>query len=99
LLRESGIEYEYREYREDPLSAAEIRTVLAQLGVGAADVLRRNDRVARELGVSGDEPEDRLIDLMAEHPTLLQRPIGIRGGRAVVGRPPERLLDLLELDG
>ena len=45
-------------------------------------------------GLTGDEPDGRLIKLMAQHPTLLQRPIGVRGRKAVVGRPPEKLLEL-----
>jgi arsenate reductase len=97
LLDEEKIEYRYREYRQDPLSAEEIRNVLRKLGLRAADVLRTRDRAFKELDLSGDEPEDELIARMAEHPTLLQRPIGIQGNRAVVGRPPEKLLELSSL--
>ena len=53
-----------------------------------------NVRAFGELGLTGDEPEPELIERMAEHPTLLQRPIGVKGDRAVVGRPPEELLKL-----
>lgn len=96
MLRDHGIDFEYREYRSDPLSVDEIGALLEKLGLAARDVLRRNDRAAREIGLTGDEPEARLIELMADHPTLLQRPIGVAGSRAVVGRPPENLLGLLE---
>jgi len=94
LLKERGVEFRYREYRKDPLTQAEIRAVLKKLRLKARQVLRTRDRAFRELGLDGDEPEAKLIALMAEHPTLLERPIGIRGGRAVVGRPPARLLEL-----
>ncbi len=77
------------------MSPAEIRSVLDALGLGPKQVLRKNDRAYRELAMDGDEDDDRLIDLMAEHPTLLQRPIGVSEGRAVLGRPPENLLALL----
>jgi len=96
LLTKRGIEFEYREYRDDPLSEAEIRDVLARLGVGPREVLRTRDRAAREVGLTGTESDERLIALMAEHPTLLQRPIGVVGARAVVGRPPKRLLELVD---
>lgn len=90
MLNEKGIEYRYREYTREPLSETEIRDVLRKLGLRARDVLRKND-----LGFTGEEPDDKLIAAMAGHPTLLQRPIGVAGDRAVVGRPPERLLELV----
>lgn len=91
MLDQRGIEYRYREYNREPLSEKEIREVLRKLGLRPRAVLRKND-----LGFTGDEPDRELIAAMARHPGLLQRPIGVLGGRAVVGRPPERLLELLE---
>lgn len=95
MLEGRKIEYDYREYAEEPLSAVEIKRVLSLLGVGPRAVLRRNDKAFRELGLrEGIGSDDELIRLMAKHPTLLQRPIAIRGDRAVVGRPPEQVLEL-----
>ncbi|ANM29572.1 hypothetical protein ABI59_08260 [Acidobacteria bacterium Mor1] len=94
MLDEHGIEYRYREYRKEPLSATEIRSVLKKLGLKVHDVLRKNDKAFKELRLRGDEPASKLIPLMAEHPTLLQRPIGVAGNKAVVGRPPDNLLEL-----
>jgi arsenate reductase len=94
LLNEKGIAYRYRDYVRDPLTEAEIRDVLGRLRLAARDVLRTKDPAFQELGLTGDEPEAALIAAMARHPTLLQRPIGMLGDRAVVGRPPERLLEL-----
>lgn len=96
MLDENGVEYEYRDYKKEPLAEAEIRFVLAGLRVAPRDVLRKRDRAFRDLGLTGTEGEDELIAFMASHPTLLERPIGILGERAVVGRPPARLLTLLE---
>ena len=95
MLDEKGIEYRFRDYVREPLSPAEIRDVLRRLGVRAGEVLRTKDPAFRELGLTGEEPDEALIAAMARHPTLLQRPIGLSGGRAVVGRPPERLLELV----
>jgi arsenate reductase len=58
-------------------------------------MLRTKDPNVKELGLTGDEPDAKLIAAMARHPALLQRPIGIVGDRAMVGRPPERLLELV----
>lgn len=94
LLNERGIPFTFRDYVEQPLSEAELRELLDQLGAKPADVLRRNDPAYRELGLTGAEPDDALIRHMVEHPGLLQRPIGVHGGRVVLGRPVEKLLDL-----
>ena len=94
MLREHEIPHRYRDYRKEPLDEAEIREVLERLGSTPRDVLRRRDRAAAEL--TGEESDAELIAAMARHPTLLQRPIGVLGDRAAVGRPPENLLELLE---
>ena len=95
MLKEEEIPYRYRDYRDAPLSVTELRALLKKLGVGPTDVLRRNDAAFKKLGLTGKEPAARLVKLMAENPTLLQRPIGVRGKKAVVGRPPENLLELV----
>ena len=94
MLNGKGVQYRYREYRQDPLSAEEIRDVLTKLRLSARDVLRRNDRAYKESGLAGDETDAQLVSAMAKHPTLLQRPIGVKGARAVIGRPAEELLKL-----
>jgi len=95
LLNAEGIEFTYREYTREPLSEAEIREVLGKLGQAANTVVRKRDKAFKELGLTGAETDSVLIPLMARHPTLLERPIGIVGDRAVVGRPPANLLELI----
>lgn len=94
MLKQHQLPYRYREYTEDPLSEEEIRRALRLLDIKPRAILRRGDPAFKALGLSGDEPDDVLITSMAKHPTLLQRPIGIRGERARVGRPAEKLLEL-----
>lgn len=93
MLKDKGIAFHYRDYDKDPLDAAEIRAVLGKLGLSAADVLRTRD--ATKAGLSKDDPEDALIEAMAAEPGLLQRPIGVLGDKAVMGRPIENLLELV----
>ena len=93
MLQEHGVTHTYREYTKDPLTVDELRVLFQQLGQGPRDVLRARD--AKKAGLTGDETDDALIALMADNPRLLQRPIGVRGDRAVVGRPVEDLLTLL----
>ncbi len=94
MLDAKKVKYRYREYTEEPLSKAEITNVLALLGLSASDLVRKNDAAYKDNGLTGKESEAKLIGLMAKHPTLLQRPIGIKGKKAVVGRPVEALLKL-----
>ena len=93
MLNERGAEFTYREYTKDPLSADEIRDVLAKLGLGPRDILRSRD--AKKLEIDASMGDDALIDQMSQHPGLIQRPIGVVGDRAKVGRPVENLLELL----
>jgi arsenate reductase len=92
LLNDRGIPFTYREYRKEPLTEAELSGVLAKLGLSARDILRKRDKAAA--GLTGDEGDDVLVPLMAANPTMVQRPIGVLGDRAVLGRPIENLLTL-----
>jgi arsenate reductase len=94
LLDEHNLEFTYREYTKDPLTVEELRDVLGKLGVGPRDVLRKRD--ASKNGLTGSETDDQLLALMAEIPRLLQRPIGVLGDKAEIGRPVENLLRLTE---
>lgn len=98
MLKKNRIPFVYREYRSNPLSEKEIRSLLRTLKAEPHDVLRRNDKAFKELALTGEETPAELITWMARYPTLLQRPIGVYGGRAVVGRPPEKLLELLNAE-
>ncbi len=94
MLKAHGRDYRYREYTQEPLSADELTRVVALLGVPPRALLRKRDAAYKSLGLTGDEPDAELIGHMAAHPTLLQRPIGVHGDQAVIGRPVENLLTL-----
>lgn len=98
LLDERGVEYDGVEYHETGLDEATIRDLLAKSGLGARDILRAREPLVEQLGLGEGEGagEDELIAAMAEHPRLMQRPIAVRGDRALLARPPERVLELLE---
>ena len=93
MLKDAGVTYTYREYTEEPLSASELKELFGKLAESPRDLLRKGD--AKKVGLSGDETDAELLAAMAEHPTLLQRPILIKNDRAVVGRPVENLSELL----
>ena len=96
LLKERDVGLEVVRYLETPPDEAALRELLVQLGMTPLELMRRGEARYRELGLkaAGVSDEDR-IRAMAENPILIERPIFIAGGRAVVGRPPERVLELL----
>ena len=94
MLNDEGLAFNYREYDKDPLSESELKAVFKKLGQKPRALLRKNDKAYKELGLTGEESDSVLIGHMAAHPTLLQRPIGVKGKKAVVGRPVENLLEL-----
>ena len=97
LLTERGIDFERVNYHVDPLPEERIRELLAKADARPRDVLRTKEPIYAELALGErDVDDDELIALMAEHPQLLQRPIVEHGDRAVLARPPEHVLELLD---
>jgi arsenate reductase len=95
LLREHGVEPRVVEYLKTPLTREELETLRRRLGLEPSDWVRRGEETYAAAGLSAESPDDQLLDAMTRHPILIERPIALRGDRAVVGRPPERVLELL----
>jgi arsenate reductase (glutaredoxin) len=95
LLRERGVEPVLRAYLVERPSPGEIRELLERLRLPAHAVIRQGEDEAQVLRLSDRSPEPELVEAIAAHPRILERPILVHGDRAVVARPPERLLELL----
>jgi arsenate reductase len=96
LIRERGVEPEVVEYLREPPDAATLRRILGLLGVAPHELLRRGERLYAELGLADlDLDEEMLIEAVVANPVLIERPVVVAGGRAVLGRPPERGLGVL----
>lgn len=96
LLRERGIEARVIEYLKTPPDAATLRALLRMLGCPARDLLRRGEEAFASLGLAARlDDDDALIAAMVDHPELIERPVIVIGERAVIGRPPEKILALL----
>jgi arsenate reductase (glutaredoxin) len=95
LLLERGVDFAERRYLEEPLTRQELADLALRLTAPPSLWIRRGEPAFAEAGLAGESSEERLLDALAAHPALLERPILIRGRRAVVGRPPERVLELL----
>lgn len=96
LLQERGVDTEVVRYLETPPDEASLRELLGQLGMTPLELMRRGEARYRELGLkAADVSDDDRVRAMAGNPILIERPIFIAGGKAVIGRPPERVLELL----
>ena len=96
LLAEHGVEPEVVTYLDAPPSKAELREIVRKLGLPARALVRTGEDAYKDLGLSDPALSDAaLIDAMHAHPILIERPIFVRGERAVIGRPIENVLQLL----
>ncbi len=96
MLAEQGVEYESIDYHMTGIREDELRGLLVKLGCGPREVLRTREPLVGQLGLNdAGVSDDEMIALMVANPALLQRPIVVRGDRAVLARPIERALELL----
>jgi arsenate reductase (glutaredoxin) len=94
LLQARGIETQVIEYLKTPPSAAELKKILAMLGMSAQELMRKKEAAAAGID-PGKLSEDRLIEAMVRNPIVIERPIVVNGGKAALGRPPEAVAKIL----
>jgi len=96
LLTERGMEPQVINYLDTPPNRAELEHILQLLGLQPRELMRRQETEYTELGLGNPAlGRDELINAMVEHPRLIERPIVIHGNQAVIGRPPEKVLEIL----
>ncbi len=96
LLQDNGHTPVVIEYLKTPPGRPDLEDLISKLGITPRDLLRKGEAVYKELALNDPARSDaELIDAMAEHPILMERPIAVNGDKAVVGRPPEAVLDIV----
>ncbi|MBB3189103.1 arsenate reductase family protein [Halomonas cerina] len=95
LLEERGADLQVRRYLDDPLDEKELRSLLLRLDTDGKALVRTNEADWKALDADIDDP-DQVIRAIVAHPVIMQRPIADDGTRAVIGRPPEDVLGLLD---
>lgn len=95
LLEERGVGFSERRYLEQPLGRAELEELGRKLGLPARDWVRRGEDAYAQAGLGPSSSEADILDAMVRFPVLLERPVLVAGARAVVGRPPERVLEIV----
>lgn len=95
-LVDAGVDFDAVDYYVEPLSRPKLKDLLRKMGIPARDLLRTREEQYRTLRLAErDLGEDEIVDLMVEHPDLLQRPIVEKGDRAILARPAGRLREIL----
>ncbi|MCA9071595.1 MAG: arsenate reductase (glutaredoxin) [Planctomycetaceae bacterium] len=96
LIQDAGIEPEVIHYLDCPPSTSELEQILDKLGIEPRELMRKGEAIYKELGLGSRElSRAEAIQLLHENPKLIERPIVVRGDRAVLGRPPENVQELL----
>ncbi len=95
LIEESGEPYQIVEYLKEPLSANELKELLSMLEMEAPALVRKNEAIWKEQYRGKELDEGQILKAMEEHPKLMERPVVVRGKKAVLGRPPENVHALL----
>lgn len=96
LLEEKNIDAKVKKYLEETPSKEELKSVLSMLGIGAKELLRSGEDIYKELNLKDENDEEKIIDAMVNNPILIERPIIIKNGKAVIARPIENLEELLK---
>ena len=97
LLEENEANPEIIYYLETPPTSDELRDLLQKLGMGIREIIRTSEPGYGELGLDDESLSEPIVfDIICEHPKLIQRPIVIKGDQAIIGRPPENVLALLD---
>ncbi|MFT4600703.1 MAG: arsenate reductase [Arenicella sp.] len=94
ILSEKGIEFEEYKYLDNPPNVKEITDILKKLGIEAKDLIRKGEPDFKANFKGKELSEKEWIDAMVKFPKLIERPIFVNGDKAVIGRPPERVLEI-----
>jgi arsenate reductase len=95
LIEESGIEPEVIRYLDTPPSKEELAELVALLGISPKDLIRKGEAIYKEQFKGKELSDQEWLEAMVKHPKLIERPIVVEGGKAVLGRPPENVKELL----
>lgn len=96
LLETYGAPFKVVKYLEDPISEKQLKSILKQLKMEPIDLVRKNEAIWKNEFKNKELSDDALISAMVTNPKLIERPIVINDSKAVVGRPTEKILDLLK---
>ena len=95
IITEKGSDVTVVEYLKTPPTKEELKDLLKKLNIPAKDLIRKGEQIFKDNFKGKELSEDEWIDAMVEYPKLIERPIVVNGDKAVIGRPPEKVLEIL----
>ena len=95
-LKESGVDFDTVDYYVEPISKTKLKELLKKMGLSASELVRKKEEIYKTLGLAEKKlSDDEWVELMIQHPDLIQRPIVEKGAKAILARPAERLKEIL----
>lgn len=95
ILENSGKAFEIKKYLEDIPNKKELKELISKLGIKPIELVRKNETIWKENYKGKELSDSQIIDAMVENPKLIERPIVINGNKAIIGRPPKNILDII----
>jgi len=96
ILNNKKIEFQIIEYLKDGLTTNQLKNILKKIDLSVYDIIRKKDKLYKELELEKIKKTDKLLEILSKNIKLLERPIIIKGDRAVIGRPPEKINELFQ---
>lgn len=95
ILENENVEFEILSYLDGQLDTAQIKNIIAKLNIKPIDLVRKNESIWKENFRTKKHSDDEIITILSQYPKLIERPIIINGNTAIIGRPPQRIHEIL----
>lgn len=96
ILNQEQINFNIIEYLKTPLNLDTLKSLTKKLNLKPIDIIRKKDKLFKELQIDTINEDEKILDIITKNPKLLERPIIVNGEKAVIGRPPELLYDIIK---
>lgn len=95
ILEEAGVTFDIVKYLDTPFNKEELSAIIAKLGISPLDLVRKNEAIWKSNYKGKDLSDAEILEAMLSHPRLIERPIVVHGDKAVIGRPPENIKEII----
>ena len=96
ILNEEKIEFNIIQYLKTPPTIKELKSLIEKLNLNPIDIVRKKDKLFKEFQIDAINEDEKILDIIVKNPKLLERPIIVKGEKAVIGRPPELLYNIIK---